>query len=126
MVEKFVKVKVVVPGVHYWSRSPVAYLAYPHRHLFHIQVCVRVKSEDREVEFFALQKLILNKLTESYEPFSEPPLPLNFVTASCETIASHLLTKLRECELDVVSVEVSEDDENSAFVVWKEEQDEKG
>lgn len=88
----------------------VSFLGHPHRHIFHFQVWISVKHNDRDVEFIQAKRW-LEKL------YAEKTLELNF--RSCEMIAEDLYAKInarypgRE-----VWIQVSEDGENGAIMKW--------
>lgn len=52
-----ISVTLTLPGWHTWpaATGQRAYLAHPHRHLFHITTTVEVFGDDREVEFHDLR-----------------------------------------------------------------------
>ena len=111
-------------GFHHYPDAPkdVDFLASRHRHMFHFKVSVEVSHDNREVEFFTLQRWCL----EQYEKGE-----LEMDHRSCEMLAKELLAKLaahpiygRIAISTAVSdlgytqrqhiVEVSEDGENGA------------
>lgn len=86
----------------------VSFLGYPHRHIFHFKVHISVTHSDRDIEFIQFKRWL-----ESL--YSTSTLQLNY--KSCEMIAEELY--------DVISakypnrevwIEVSEDNENGAFI----------
>lgn len=53
MLKTTIEITFQVEGWHHWKDAPPSrsYLANDHRHLFHVQASLEVKTEDREVEF---------------------------------------------------------------------------
>ena len=93
-------------ALHSWPQASgdVAFLAHPHRHVFHVQVDVQVKTTSREVEFILLKR----KVTRLLDGQRNLPETAHW---SCERWAEWLLDKVNACR-----VEVSEDGENGAVV----------
>ena len=88
-----------------------SFLGYPHRHMFHFRVAISVLHHDREIEF-----ILLKRWLESL--YSDKVLELNFM--SCEMIAEQLYTVIADrypgrC----VIIDVSEDGENGALLMWE-------
>ena len=97
-------------GFHCWPDAPeeVKFLRFPHRHLFKVACHFTVKHNDRDLEFFIVQKAIKEKIN-----LLVAKAPDN---ASCETMARFLLNSLLEEQYPVFKVTVSEDGENDAVV----------
>lgn len=96
---------------HCWPKAPneVAFLRNLHRHVFHVTVEIAVEANDREIEFFILQKDI-NELIE----FKIRPMKK---WKSCEMMAERIAIILSEMYEDrEISVKVSEDGENAAII----------
>ncbi len=112
---KFVKVKLEVPGFHYWKNAPdkVSFLRLLHRHLFKIEVIVEVVHGNRDVEFFILQ----SDITPFFANFETLGCAIDFGQRSCEQIAEELFNFLVKQKYKVEQVEISEDGENSGFVM---------
>ncbi len=102
------------PGFHEWSGAPrvVSFLKERHRHQFYFKVTVLVDHADREVEFFCLQKSLREFVDSSYH---KKDFGCEFSGRSCEMIATEVFHHLSG-NYQVVSVEVSEDNENGAIV----------
>ena len=97
-------------GLHFWPGATelpeVAYLANPHRHVFHVSGTHAVTHDDRDVEFIMVQ----HQVREAFKQFWDDDLLLyNFGKMSCEAIGSWLMTLF-----PFTSIEVSEDGENGA------------
>lgn len=106
-----------VPGLHCWPDAPYgrAYLASPHRHLFHVRATVRVEHNERDVEFHDLGALILDAVHALAPEYVEDSSMRHFGASSCETIARFVARALEQDHaLDVLAVSCSEDDEYTA------------
>lgn len=83
------------------------FIASPHRHLFKVELGVRVHSEAREVEFFDLLT-DLNAVLQRYEGE-------DLETMSCEAICSEICEAMSgEFNYGVAYVSVFEDGENGS------------
>ena len=104
-----------VPGFHQWMGAPadVRFLSDIHRHEFHIKMTVNVSHQDREVEFFTLQNQLKSHLESAYP---KNDYGYSFYNRSCEMIATDILSEFKERGYNIISVEVSEDNENGAIV----------
>ena len=108
-------VKLSVEGIHYYSDAsekhglPMKFLEFPHRHMFHIEVRVSVKHDNRDKEFILLKREVIEYLHSKY--YQEELNVLDFRKMSCEMIAKDLMFVFH-----ADSVKVSEDDENYALV----------
>ena len=92
--------------------ADVAFLASPHRHIFHFRVAIDVFHDDRELEFIQfkrwLEALYVNTV-----------LQLDY--KSCEMIADDLYTQIAAKYPDRdVWIEVSEDGENGCYVEYNQ------
>ena|SRR5580692_2554951 len=100
-------------GFHAWKNAPeeVAYLGYPHRHIFHVKVIVKVEHNDRYVEFITLKNNTNFIIKEAQNK--------GYFDCSCEDMADYIARNLKATRnmYNVHSVEVSEDGENGAIVV---------
>lgn len=87
---------------HRWPEAPPqhAYLASPHRHIFHCRVGFKVTHENRDLEFIELKRMATEVALRA-KPKAE--------TWSCETWARHLVE-----QLGAHFAEVEEDGENGA------------
>lgn len=117
MVNKRIFVTFQRAGIHCYPEaginpdlSSVAYLANPHRHMFHFKVSIDVMHNNREIEFIMFKEW-LERL------YSSNTLQLN--NHSCEMIAEELYTKIQENYPErTVIIEVSEDGENGAIITF--------
>lgn len=110
------RVKTVFEGVHAWPECPNGrydHIRVPHRHLFHVQVDIEQRHNDRDLEFLDLKHRLNRFIQDRYE--------YNLGRRSCEMIAEDITDWLRElCGTERrMKVEVSEDGENGAVLeVW--------
>ena len=102
------------PALATGDEYDVSFLASPHRHIFHFKIWVNVTHDDRDIEFIQFKRWL-----ESL--YSDGTLQLNF--KSCEMIARELLAKILDKypDRDTVKLEVSEDNENGAFLKYTKE-----
>jgi hypothetical protein len=92
----------------------VAFLASPHRHIFHFRVSIDVFHNDRDIEFIQFKRWIEN-LYSNNGIVSNPVLDLN--SKSCEMIADDLYVQIAARYPNrAVSIEVSEDGENGCTI----------
>lgn len=102
-------------GYHLWRDAPeeVAFLRSPHRHLFYVETRIRVKEDDRELEFFMVQHRI-NQIIKEEMPLTLESAQLGL---SCEMMAKKILGRLRWLYPNrPISCLITEDDENGAIV----------
>ena len=90
----------------------VAFLASPHRHIFHFRVSIDVFHNDRDIEFIQFKRWL-----EALYSGSNNVLELNY--KSCEMIADDLYVQIAarypgRC----VTIEVSEDGENGCSISY--------
>lgn len=105
----FIKVRWQFEGFHTYKDAPaeVDFLKSEHRHLFKCAAKIEVFHEDRELEFFIVQRNLKSKFNDG-----------NMNNKSCESIAKEIVLFLMQQygSNRIVSVEVSEDGENSSVV----------
>ena len=113
-------VRLQEPGFHSWPDVPNDhechyFLQYLHRHVFHFEIVMNVKSS-REKEFFVIKEKMFDLLNDLYATYEHG---YDFVNDSCEQIADKLMTVLEQeyGPLSIHSVRVSEDNENYGEVV---------
>lgn len=88
----------------------VAFLAHPHRHIFHFRVCIDVMHSDRDIEFIQFKRWLEGM-------YSGGTLSLDH--KSCEMMADDLYIKIAERYPErEVTIEVSEDGENGCFIQY--------
>jgi len=94
----------------------VAFLASPHRHIFHFRVSIDVFHNDRDIEFIQFKRWLEN-LYSGNNSNSSSILELNY--KSCEMIADDLYIKIAERYPGrAVVIEVSEDGENGCSISY--------
>jgi hypothetical protein len=90
--------------------ADVAFLAFPHRHMFHFNVQVDVSHNNRDIEFIQFKRWLESMYSESL-------LDLDY--KSCEMLAEELLRTINDRYPNrFITVMVSEDDENGAIVTY--------
>ena len=90
----------------------VAFLASPHRHIFHFRVSIDVFHNDRDIEFIQFKRWI-----ESLYNGANTVLELNY--KSCEMIADDLYIQIAgRYPGRAVVIEVSEDGENGCSISY--------
>jgi hypothetical protein len=103
--------------------ADVAFLAYPHRHIFHIKVMMEVFHNERDVEFILFKRDLQRMVNDG-----------DFNNRSCETIAEELAEQIKEkygkqyvgytvfskMHRDLV-ITVSEDGENGAILEFEKD-----
>jgi hypothetical protein len=106
-----------VDGSHYWKNAPpeVSFLASPHRHSFGVEIVINVCHDDRDVEFFIVNRMARIMLDKKYpkDLFSG----YEFGGSSCEMIAEYLFKEFDGAGIAVDMVTVQEDDESFATVI---------
>lgn len=115
MIRRWIEVTFQKEGIHKYpaaatdpNLADVAFLANPHRHMFHFSVRISVQHNDRDIEFIQFKRWI-----ESL--YSNSTLQLDY--QSCEMLAEALIENIsikypgRDME-----VKVFEDGENGAVL----------
>lgn len=104
-------------GIHKYENAPdeVSFLRNDHRHLFKIRSKIEVFHEDRELEFIMVKHLIQGRINLELDEHDNIWYMNNL---SCEQVALivYNLLKQRYGSDRYISVEVSEDGENSAII----------
>lgn len=107
----YIKVSNVKEGYHFYKDAPeeVSFLRNTHRHLFKVYSTIEVFSNDRELEFFCVQREIDKLLTTLFDTNTNN---------SCEFMCMYLIEnlQLKYGTHRRYIIEVSEDGENSAIV----------
>ena len=90
--------------------ADVAFLGYPHRHMFHFKVWIQVRHNDREIEFIQFKRWL--------ESLYQGTLELDY--KSCEMIADDLHNQIaNKYPGRKVWIEISEDGENGCIKKYK-------
>jgi hypothetical protein len=111
----YVIVRLQLDGEHNFPAAKelfpeVAFLAHPHRHMFHIEAKREVFHDDRDVEFIMFKRDIQDYLKQMYY---KPERRMHiFGAMSCEMICKDIMNQF-QCK----SVTVWEDLENGAEII---------
>jgi hypothetical protein len=90
----------------------VAFLASPHRHIFHFRVSIDVFHNDRDIEFIQFKRWLLSLYNGQ-----NSVLELNY--KSCEMIADDLYSQIAARYPNrAVIIDVSEDGENGCVISY--------
>jgi len=112
MITRSIEVTTRFIGFHKWEDAPeeVSFLRNLHRHEFRVSVEIEITHDDRELEFFIEQRY-LKSLFEDEQ---------NCNNKSCEMIGQTVIDSFieRYGPNRSIKVNVSEDGENSANVVY--------
>ena len=91
--------------------ADVSFLGYPHRHMFHFKVAISVEHNDRDIEFIQFKRWLEGL-------YGNGTLELDF--KSCEMLSEDLYAEISaRYPGRTVSIEISEDGENGAWMLWK-------
>lgn len=110
---KYIQVKNQFEFFHKWENAPkeVEFLRNLHRHMFYVKTFITVDENDRELEFFMVQRDIEAIITNLKKDLPE--------TSSCEDMAEYILDCLeagKNYKNRLIQVFVSEDEENGSGV----------
>ena len=101
------------PRLNTAGEYDVAFLASPHRHIFHFRVWIDVWHSDRDIEFIQFKRWL-----ESLYKGSNTVLALDW--KSCEMIADDLYTQIAGRYPErAVWIEVAEDGENGCLIKYE-------
>lgn len=109
MTQVFVRFQ--VERLHCWpdADDEVKYLRTIHRHMFHWEVSVDVKHDDREIEFIQFRYECMS-VVDGVVPWKS--------TMSCEQMANAFIDRMKfKYKNRTFQVTVSEDGENGAIVI---------
>ena len=114
-VKKWIEVSFQKEGIHCYPEAAtnpdladVAFLAHPHRHMFHFKVRMTVKHDNRDVEFIQLKRALENHVDTN---------DLN--NKSCEMMAQNIINYLMDnYKYREFVVSVFEDGENGAIIEY--------
>jgi hypothetical protein len=117
-------VKTQFEGMHRWANCPidaVSFLKNDHRHLFYVNLTLPVSHDDRDLEFFVVKSALNKSIKGLYHKDHVGIQHLG--SCSCEMIAKEIIEDLLLLDtfknLAWIRCTVSEDDENSAGVMWE-------
>ena len=105
------------PKLNTAGEYDVAFLANPHRHIFHFRVWIDVFHNDRDIEFIQFKRWLENLYT-SHRSDTNSILELDF--KSCEMIADDLYIQIAGRYPErAVWIEVAEDGENGCLIKYE-------
>ena len=88
----------------------VAFLAHPHRHIFHFEVRIAVTHNDRDLEFIQFKRWLESMFDDKV---------LQLENKSCEMISDDMFAMIAEKYPDrEVIISVSEDNENGSTIQY--------
>lgn len=111
LIDCYVEVKFCFEGFHFWKDAPkdVSFLRNLHRHLFHVNITVKVNHLDRSIEYFQLKRKAMKYIPKLQKMFKKG--------ASCEMVACELSEYIYKItKSPYIRVKVSEDGENSSII----------
>lgn len=116
-----IEVVTTFEGIHCWPDAPdqVAFLRYPHRHLFKVSLTLQVSSDDRELEFFIIKHGLDAYIRSSFQCY-HPTMPNLFQLGpmSCEMLAKEFVSWAKHSlKVSYAACKVQEDEENSALFI---------
>ena len=98
------------PALNTNDEYNVAFLASPHRHIFHFRVSIDVFHNDRDIEFIQFKRWLISLYNGQ-----DSVLELNY--KSCEMIADDLYSQIAARYPNrAVIIDVSEDGENGCVI----------
>ena len=105
------------PKLNTAGEYDVAFLANPHRHMFHFRVSIDVFHNDRDIEFIQFKRWLEN-LYSGTGPYNQGRV-LELDWKSCEMIADDLYIQIADRYPGrAVVIEVSEDGENGCSIKY--------
>ena len=115
-VSKTIWVRFQREGIHRYPEAAtdpkladVAFLAHPHRHIFHFEVGVSVVGDNRDIEFIQFKRWLESMFDQKI---------LNLEYRSCEMIGNEILDKVfaQYPTVTFAYAKISEDGENGATI----------
>lgn len=118
MIETYIVVKNQFEGVHRYKDAPkqVDFLRDYHRHIFTIKSKIQVFHDDRELEFIIVKRFIDEFINKNIREQQQTYWFMD--NLSCEQVCFMIYSILKEQygKTRKISIEVSEDGENSAVI----------
>ena len=113
--KRMIWVKFQREGIHSYpaaaldpNLADVAFLAHPHRHIFHFDVGIQVNHNDRDIEFIQFKRWLEKQYANSI---------LQLDNRSCEMLSDDLYDIIaNEYPNRDINISVSEDGENGSFI----------
>ncbi|MDA9373864.1 hypothetical protein N9R43_00560 [bacterium] len=101
------------PALATGDEYDVSFLGYPHRHIFHFRVAVKVTHNDRDIEFIQFKRWLENL-------YKDDVIQLDY--KSCEMMSDDLFDQIvAKYPGRDIKIEISEDGENGAMVEYAAE-----
>ena len=98
------------PALATGDEYDVSFLGYPHRHMFHFRVAIKVTHNDRDIEFIQFKRWLENL-------YKDDVIQLDY--KSCEMMSDDLFEQIVAKYPDRdIKIEISEDGENGALVEY--------
>lgn len=108
------KITTQFEALHYWkdAKGDVAFLRYPHRHLFYVTIWIEEKHRDRDIELVQFKNFVNLYIPSIFGLYKNKVL-----RKSCEMIAQRIKSFVeKHYPKRKVKVEVLEDGENGAVI----------
>jgi len=98
------------PALATGDEYDVSFLGYPHRHMFHFRVAIKVTHNDRDIEFIQFKRWLENL-------YKDNVIELDY--KSCEMMSGDLFDQIvAKYPGRDIKIEISEDGENGALVEY--------
>jgi hypothetical protein len=98
------------PALATGDEYDVSFLGYPHRHMFHFRVAIKVTHNDRDIEFIQFKRWLENL-------YKDNVIELDY--KSCEMMSDDLFDQIvAKYPGRDIKIEISEDGENGALVEY--------
>lgn len=98
------------PALATGDEYDVSFLGYPHRHMFHFRVAIKVTHNDRDIEFIQFKRWLENL-------YKDNVIQLDY--KSCEMMSDDLFDQIvAKYPGRDIKIEISEDGENGALVEY--------
>ena len=110
--KRSIQVRCSFAAMHQWNDAPeeVKFLRNLHRHIFNVVATIPVNHDDRELEYFMVQRKVEKFIDQEV-------LSVWDYSTSCEMIAERICSFIvAEYDRFNVTVEVNEDGENGSIV----------
>lgn len=99
------------PALATGDEYDVSFLGYPHRHMFHFRVAIKVTHNDRDIEFIQFKRWLENL-------YKDNVIELDY--KSCEMMSDDLFDQIvAKYPGRDIKIEISEDGENGALVEYE-------
>lgn len=98
------------PALATGDEYDVSFLGYPHRHMFHFRVAIKVTHNDRDIEFIQFKRWLENLYKDNV---------IELYYKSCEMMSDDLFDQIvAKYPGRDIKIEISEDGENGALVEY--------